>query len=119
MDTRYNGWTNYETWVANLWMDNDEGSYNYWQERAEAAAADALGDTLTEKRSEATALLAAEMEAEMDEAVNSVAVTGVLADLLNRAAGCIDWREIADHRIADLDADAFGEEAEEAEGGAA
>ncbi len=26
----YNGWSNYETWNVKLWMDNDEGSYNYW-----------------------------------------------------------------------------------------
>ena len=23
----YNGWTNYETWNYNLWLDNDEKSY--------------------------------------------------------------------------------------------
>jgi hypothetical protein len=30
----YNGWTNYETWLVKLWIDNDEGSYHYWTERA-------------------------------------------------------------------------------------
>ena len=27
-DTTYNGWTNYETWNAALWMGNDEFLYN-------------------------------------------------------------------------------------------
>ncbi len=23
----YNGWSNHETWLANLWLTNDQGSY--------------------------------------------------------------------------------------------
>jgi len=29
-ETNYNGWTNYETWYINLWLTNDQSSYNYW-----------------------------------------------------------------------------------------
>ena len=30
----YNGWYNYETWLVNLWMDNDQGSQEMWREHA-------------------------------------------------------------------------------------
>lgn len=31
----YQGWKNYETWAVALWMGNDSGSYDYWNETAE------------------------------------------------------------------------------------
>ena len=27
--TKYNGWSNYETWHFKLWLDNDEDLHNY------------------------------------------------------------------------------------------
>jgi uncharacterized membrane protein YqiK len=27
--TKYNGWSNYETWNFKLWLDNDQDVYNY------------------------------------------------------------------------------------------
>lgn len=36
MNTKeYNGWTNYETWLVKLWMDNEQGTQSYFQEQAE------------------------------------------------------------------------------------
>ena len=31
----YNGWRNYETWLVNLWLSNDRGTYEYMVEIAE------------------------------------------------------------------------------------
>ena len=28
-DERYNGWTNRETWLTNIWLTNDQGTYDY------------------------------------------------------------------------------------------
>ncbi len=30
--TKYNGWTNYETWNFKLWADNDEQTYRLVQD---------------------------------------------------------------------------------------
>ena len=30
--TEYNGWSNRETWLVNLWLSNDMGSYEFLQE---------------------------------------------------------------------------------------
>ena len=36
--TGYNGWSNRETWCANLWLSNDYGAYKYLQEMAQNMA---------------------------------------------------------------------------------
>ena len=40
----YDGWYNYQTWLVNLWMDNDAGEQSYWSSRA----TDAWDDTEAE-----------------------------------------------------------------------
>lgn len=93
----YNGWYNYETWLANLWQTNDSGSCEYWEERARECLeyADCSKDN-------AASSLADEMEAEFDECCEAVGMAGLLADLLNAAGREINWREIADHYMVDI-----------------
>lgn len=33
-NTEYNGWTNYQTWVVNLWLTNDSGGDERLREMA-------------------------------------------------------------------------------------
>jgi hypothetical protein len=83
----YQGWTNYETWVVKLWIDNEENSYNYWQERAKE---------LKEEGGELITLgLADELKEAFDEG-NPLEEAGVYTDLLYSALGEVNWYEISE-----------------------
>ena len=108
MGNGYNGWSNYETWNVKLWIDNDQGSYNYWNERAREAykaAKPEYGFTRTER---ATIDLAEWLKDEINE--NAPEVEGTYADLLGAALSSVDWHEIATALIEDLDLDEDSEE---------
>lgn len=95
MEKGYNGWTNYETWNAKLWIDNGEGDYSYWNERGTECLTDADGDV-----DDAVHALAQEMESAHDEAMPEV--SGMYADLLHTALGRVEWREIAQSIVDDV-----------------
>jgi hypothetical protein len=113
-DTRYNGWTNYETWVVKLWIDNDQGSYEDWQERAQAvweAAADADRYSWQTREEWALAALADALkeywdndaDQRMEEMGGKLPPACVYSDLLNAALSEVNWREIADAMLEDVD----------------
>ena len=72
--TTYNGWTNYETWVVNLWLDND-GYYNNCEHRSTDAYQ--LGQMIRD-----------DLEQLQPE------VTGLWADIINAAMREVNWKEI-------------------------
>ena len=103
-DKRYNGWTNYETWCWKLWMDNEQGSFELWAENAEQCWKDSDSDL------DDAAKQLADMLKEDAEENNPLPDNGPYCDLMSAALGEIDWYEIAESLLDDVDKD----EAEEA-----
>src|SRR3954466_6699808 len=88
----YNGWTNYETWVVRLWLDNEEPSYRYWTGQA----------SRWHGRCDAACRLAEQLKEELSDGspVNEPTVYG---DLMNAALEEVNWLEIAESYLEDLD----------------
>ena len=96
-DNTYHGWANYQTWAVNLWMTND-GS-QWLDEMAQDCANDSDGD-----RDAARTDLARRLEALHDDGLaDIVGITGVFTDLLSHALGSVDWHEIAEHAIENVE----------------
>jgi hypothetical protein len=111
----YNGWTNYETWVVNLWMDNEEGTYDYWREVAadiyNHAEQPALGGLGMTRMDDAVYLLADRLKNDHEEAKDEILSNTNLsaslwADLLGAALSEANWREIAEHLLENVEVDA-------------
>lgn len=105
---KYNGWTNYPTWNVKLWMDNDEGEYNYWREQAQEVFDQAESDEYFTKKERAALDLADVLKEYFDE--NNPLETGTHADLLGWALGMVDWKEIADSLLEDFEDESETEE---------
>ena len=105
----YQGWKNYETWAVALWLDNTEGDYRYWRERAEEAYRDNFDadEERADNVSAAAYELGKQLKREIDtEAELPTSLDGTMyADLLNAALSEVDWDEIAEHIIEALDLD--------------
>jgi hypothetical protein len=108
MTTEYNGWTNYETWNWKLWLDNDQGSYEYWLE----VSADTLRDAEPEydwqsKRDAAVSDLSGQLETDADERLAGMFgeqfIAGPFTDILNAGIGRINWHEIAESLISEAE----------------
>ena len=106
-DTKYNGWTNYETWVVNLWIDNDEGTQEMVREQVAEVVENAEPGEYKWQTAEACAVreLSEWAKEWHEDRMNEerVTVTGVFADLLGAALSSVNWREIAQHWVDDYE----------------
>lgn len=103
-DTTCNGWTNYETWLVKLHIDNDQGSQTYWQERIMNLYSIALADNIFTKEQRASLDLADELKEEFEDNYEDTILgelSPMFSDLLNAALGSVNWDEIAKAMVED------------------
>lgn len=101
----YNGYSNYETWAVQLWIDNTESSSAYWRRLAEEvynhqAEEPVLGGLGMTKTDDAIYLLADKLREsynhQMESVLSEANVNGtVWADLLNASVCAVNFGEIA------------------------
>lgn len=111
----YNGWTNYETWNLALWIDNEQGSQEYWRERAAECFKDARGMadiTGDDRERDARAALAEELKSQTEENVPEIG-NSFYADVLNAAISEVNWYEIAGNWIDEVKDEILEEEKSE------
>ena len=97
MSEGYNGYTNYETWVVALHIDNTEGSQNYWHDRARWAVAH---HDPNDQHMDARCELAEALKEAFDEIYDEQKPdNGVLADMLRAALSEVNWHELAGHYV--------------------
>ena len=108
-NTRYNGWTNYETWAVALWLDNDEGTSietretmrEFWDTMADADERMRYG--INNTQSEATRFHFSQWLEDYVETMQPDLGATLWSDLLNAAMSEVDWFEIADNWLSELD----------------
>lgn len=90
MAEKYNGWTNYQTWNLKLWIDNEQGSQQDWEERADRALASADGD-----KQAATHALSNELKDDTNENHPLRDTPSFYSDILQGAIDAVNYYEIA------------------------
>ena len=95
----YNGWTNYQTWVYKLWIDNEQ---EYWGEQAQNAIDNCSSeyDWQTD-RDAAISSLINNLESDSDEKLEAFmpSQSCAFADIMNNSIDAINWYEIAESLI--------------------
>ena len=84
MSSKYNGWTNYETWNFNLWITNDEEDYRYSLE-------------LTSNSEDVYELSQKLEEWALEMADDCSFPHGFISDMVNSSIKQVNFYEVAEH----------------------
>ena len=97
-DEKYNGWTNYETWLVNVWCSNDENSCRQF----EALTHDAMeAGPEQAPRTLADAVQRAVVAMVDDEGAS------LQIDLIRSALDRVNWLDLAENHLEGADWEAF------------
>ena len=100
----YQGWTNYETWAVKLWIDNDEGTQEYYHD---------LVREISKNPETGIAYLADRLKEEIEEQAPKIEPS-MYSDLLGAAISEIDFFELAQALLEDVqEIDEYEEEDKE------
>ena len=106
----YNGWSNYETWNVKLWIDNEQGDYEYWREvtrecmeeasTGSSSYAKLTGREIFTREERAVLELERRLKDEIEENAPDLGAS-MWADLMNAALSEVNWHEIAKAMVDD------------------
>lgn len=99
----YNGWSNYATWLINLHLSNDAGTYEYVNELAEQAIDDASANKYTTKKENATQALADSLKDMIEEGNPLAGKSDLYSDMLQSVIDEADYYQIADTWLDDFE----------------
>ncbi len=94
-DDTYNGWKNKETWLVNIWLNNDYDLHKYYlgrlKDNCNPRSSSCVRDVVYELR---------EMVYEMyrDEHREN----GLINDLIQTSLNNVDWSRLAEHYIEEI-----------------
>jgi hypothetical protein len=96
-DVTYNGWANYETWLANIWIDNDQCTHNeimdYWKELNNGQH----GNLSQEERRHLLSTWIDEVLSRMVGLDTPEGASGLKGDFLSQALRDVNTTELANH----------------------
>lgn len=107
-DESHQGWTNHQTWAVHLWINNEEGTWNYCRDMAREAVEDAeecdqVNDGIWTQNEARRFMLADRLKGYLAESNPLNDNPSLYSDLLGSALEDINYDELADAFLEDLE----------------